>query len=444
MANGTPGGPEDERRQPPAPPAGNPGHPGDGRRIRAAPLIDPPTIPAGRRQPPPAGTEGSPPPDPWSTKPEGGPPPGGRLSSATGALKGLAASVGRRVGGEEGGARQGAGEKGTATRGGGGAGAGRRGAGGVAADGLGAGRAVEEFDGGPEGAPRRYRLLPRTLLGITAMILALAVGAAFSGVVLYSYYQYRLDQTNSRVNALINGYTQQFKNAEGQLNAQTNQAKAQIQAQLAPLRQLEAQASTLTSLVKKLGPSVFFVHTLDSAGQPAVGSAFVVASDANQSLLVTSYTTIRAATASPAPAVYVQQGSTSTQVTVRTWDPTYDLALIVLPRGGLPVVTPAPPSPAPAIGERVFAISGLGSAGGSISQGAITEVSANGIEHNTAISAAFQGGPLVDSSGQVLGVTSRSYAPLGFSSDGVWFSPYINAACQKVLNCPGGTISSSS
>lgn len=285
----------------------------------------------------------------------------------------------------------------------------------------------------------RHRLLPRSLLGITAFILALSLGAAFSGVVLYSYYQYRLDQTNSKVNALINGYRQQFKNAEGQLNAQANQARSAIQSELAPLRQLEAQAATLGSLVKKVGPSVYFVHTLDSSGQPSVGSAFVVASTAKQSLLLTSYTTVKAATTRPGPQVYVQQGTTSTPVTVRSWDPTYDLALIVMQSGHLPVIAPAPA--APTLGERVFAMSGLGS-DGSISQGAVTEVSANGIEHNTPISAAFQGGPLVDSSGHVLGVTSRSYAPLGFSSDGVWFAPYVNAACQKVLNCPGGTISS--
>jgi len=272
------------------------------------------------------------------------------------------------------------------------------------------------------------------------MILALAVGAAFSGVILYSYYQYRLDQTDNQVNRLISGYSQAFRNAEAQLGAQTNAAKAQIQAQLAPLRQLQAQASTLTALVKKLGPSVFFVHTLDRAGQPSVGSAFVVSSSAGRSLLLTSYATVEAATTSPGPPVYVQQGAISTPVTVRSWDPTYDLALIVLARGHLPALSPAPSNPAPALGERVFALSGLGAGGGSISQGAITEVSANGIEFNTPISAAFQGGPLVDSTGRVLGVASRSYAPLGFASDGVWFAPYVSAACQRVLSCPGGSL----
>lgn len=195
--------------------------------------------------------------------------------------------------------------------------------------------------------------------------------------------------------------------------------------------------------MKKAGPSLFFVHTLDASGEPSVGSAFVVASDSTESLLLTSYTSIVAATRNPAPAVYVQQGTTSTLVTVRTWDPTYDLALLVLPGGGLPTLSAAPSDPAPVIGERVFAMSGLGDSGGSISQGAVTEVSANGIEHNTPISVAYQGGPLLNAAGQVVGVTSRAYAPLGFASDGVWFAPFVDAACQKVLDCPGGSVSSS-
>ena len=85
------------------------------------------------------------------------------------------------------------------------------------------------------------------------MILALAVGAAFSGVVLYSYYQYRLNQTNARVNTLISGYAKEFQNAEGQVAAAGNQAKAQIQSQLAPLQQLEAQGNTLAALGEEGG-----------------------------------------------------------------------------------------------------------------------------------------------------------------------------------------------
>ncbi|MDQ2754895.1 MAG: serine protease [Actinomycetota bacterium] len=290
----------------------------------------------------------------------------------------------------------------------------------------------------------RHRILPRTLLGISSLILALAVGAAFSGVVLYSYYQYRLDQTNARVNTLINGYKQQFDNAKGDLKASAAAAQQQIQAQLGPLRQLEAEPAALSNLVKQLAPSLFFVRTLDQSGQPSVGSAFVISSNANQSLLLTSYTTVAAATHSPAPDVFVRQGTTETKVTVRSWDPQYDLALIVLPKGGLPAIAAAPSSPPLQIGTRLYALSGLGSAGAAITQGAVSDVSTSGVAHDAPIGTAFQGGPLVNAAGQVIGVSSRSYAPLGFSTDTVWYSPYVQAACTKVLSCPNGSLSASS
>jgi S1-C subfamily serine protease len=290
----------------------------------------------------------------------------------------------------------------------------------------------------------RSRILPRSLLGIASLILAFAIGAGFSGVVLFSYYQYKLNQTNDRVNTLISGYKTQFANAEGNLSATAAAAKLNIQTELKALQQLQAGPATLAALVKQLAPSVFFVHTLDASGQPSVGTAFVVSSNSSQSLLLTSYTTVEAATSTPGPTVYVQQGNNSTQVTVHSWDAEYDLALLVLPTGDLPALTAASPTPAPQPGDRIYAVSGLGTAGASITQGSIVDVSTSGVAVDAAIAPAFQGGPLIDQNGQVLAVASRTYAPLGFTTEDVWYAPYVEAACNKVLTCPGGTLVGSS
>lgn len=304
------------------------------------------------------------------------------------------------------------------------------------------GRSARTAEEDPLSAPIRLRLhhrvLPRTVLGTTALILSFAVGAGLSGVVLYSYYQYRLDQTNQRVNALVNGYQTKFSNAERDLGATLQQAESQIQSRLGPIENLQGDPAALAALIKKLAPSLYFVHTLDANGSASVGSAFVITSNATQSLLLTSYTTVAAATHSPAPPVYIRQGSTDTQVTVRTWDVANDLALIVLPTGNLPALKPAPASPAPKIGEKVYAVSGLGSAGASISEGAISDVSSSGLADTAAIGPQYQGGPIVNSSGQVLAVASRTFSPLGFAPDTVYYAPYLQAACSKVLTCPGG------
>ena len=288
----------------------------------------------------------------------------------------------------------------------------------------------------------RYRVLPRSVVGISMLILAFAIGAGFSGVVLYSYYQYRQSQADTKVNSLISGYKAQFTKAESDLNSAVAAAKANIDTQLQAAQSLQAGPAQLAALVKKMAPSVFFVRTLDPAGQPSVGTAFVISSTNGQTLLLTSYNTVSAATHSPGPPVSISQGANGPQtaVTVRTWDPQYDLALLVLDKAGLAPVTPAPNSPAPQPGDRLFAVSGLGSAGASLDQGAVIDVSTSGIEVDTPIGTTFEGGPIVNQDGQVVAVGSRNYAPLGFTSQGTYFVPYIEAACAKVLSCPGGTL----
>lgn len=283
---------------------------------------------------------------------------------------------------------------------------------------------------------RRPALLPRSILGITALVLAFAVGAAFSGAILYSYYEFKKDTTEKRVAGFIEGFGGRFDTALATIEAEANNARAEIQKELEPLRKTRAEGQTLESLVKKVEPSTFFVTTLDEAGQPSVGSAFAVASDTQQTLLVTSYTTIKAATRQPGPPVRVRKGDAEIRSTLWTWDEGKDLALILLAKGSVPPLSFGPDKLRP--GERVFAISALGAAGGAVTQGFVADVSSAGLQHDAAVGQAFQGGPMVNSEGSVLAVASRSYAPLGFTSDQVYFAPFVRAACERVLSCSGG------
>jgi S1-C subfamily serine protease len=91
-------------------------------------------------------------------------------------------------------------------------------------------------------------------------------------------------------------------------------------------------------------------------------------------------------------------------------------------------------------GDRIFAVSGLGGSNASVSLGFVSDVSATAIQHDAAIGQAFQGGPLVNDEGELLAVSSRTYAPLGFGSDGVWFAAPIRTACDKVLRCPNDAV----
>ena len=66
-------------------------------------------------------------------------------------------------------------------------------------------------------------------------------------------------------------------------------------------------------------------------------------------------------------------------------------------------------------------------------------MSADGIQHDATTGVQFQGGPLLDSAGHVVGILPRTYSPLGFPVSDVWFAVPPDAACSKVLVCPNGT-----
>lgn len=290
------------------------------------------------------------------------------------------------------------------------------------------------------GSPLPARLLPRSVLSLVVLILAIALGAAFSGTVLFAYYSYQLNKTNQRLDSYINGFDNRFKTATSTLNADTANGKAEIEKALAPLLKVNSSGSQLSAALAKAAPSVYFVHTLDDNGAPSVGSAFVVASDSSQSLLITSYTTVAAATHLPAPAIYIRKNNQDVRAQLYNWDPANDLALLIVNEPNLPKLSFAPAAPGLRVGDTVYAVSGLGSAGGSITGGSVADASSNVIQDDAPLGPPGQGGPVLNTTDEVVGVASLAYAPLGFASQGVYFTVPIANACTHILRCPGGNI----
>lgn len=282
------------------------------------------------------------------------------------------------------------------------------------------------------------RLLPTSLLGLASLVFFMGLASAFTGAVLYAYYESKLEQQEQDLEAFIGGFTGAVDGARAQVQADGDAVLQQIEDQLDELQQFAAGGATLQALVDGARPSVWFVSTLDEVGAPSVGSAFVVFSDADQSYLLTSYEVVRAATAQPAPDVLLRQGDQEQVATVFTWDEARDLALLALPVGNLPALSFVGDPNGVQTGDRVFAVSGLGAAGASVAQGVVADAAADAVQHDTPIGAAFRGGPLLASDGTVVGVSSRRYAPLGFDPLAVFFAPPIRLACETVITCPDG------
>jgi S1-C subfamily serine protease len=284
----------------------------------------------------------------------------------------------------------------------------------------------------------RDRIIPRTALGLSTLFLFAAIGAAFSGAVLFAYYQWRLDQNEATLTSLVENFDDEVAGAKEEITADRDDATEQIRQELEPLQKLVASGETLEQLLEVVSPSMWFVVSRDEAGAPSVGSAFVVASDSEQSFLLTSYNTVRAVTRQPAPALTVRKGGEEVSATLWTWDESRDLALLVIGRGNQPRLEWTDDPNIVGIGDRVFVVSGLGSAGAAVVQGSVADVSSAGLQHDAAVGSAFQGGPVVTSQGEVIGVASRTYSPLGFRPEEVFFAVPIRDSCDRVLRCPSG------
>jgi S1-C subfamily serine protease len=269
----------------------------------------------------------------------------------------------------------------------------------------------------------------------------MGLAAALTGAVLYAYYESRLEKTEQAIDDFVDSYTDEFDAARAELQAERDAALAQIDDTLDELDQFAAGGETLAALLERAAPSVFFVSTLDEVGAPSVGSAFVVFADGEQSYPLTDLAVVRAATAQPGPAITLRKGDQELDAELFTWDDATGLALLRVTQPGLPALPFVEDASSVQPGDRAFVVSGLGAAGASVSQGTVADAAANAIQHDAGVGAAHRGGPLLDADGRVIGVASRTYAPLGFDPLAVFFAPPIGLACETVITCPGGEVS---
>jgi S1-C subfamily serine protease len=226
--------------------------------------------------------------------------------------------------------------------------------------------------------------------------------------------------------------------AMAEIEAERNASLTQIAEASAPLEDFLAEARTVR-LAEVFADTVWFVATLDGEGRASVGSAFAVATDPGQTLLVTSYATVEASTVQPGPEIVLRNGAEEVPAELVSTDAPRDLALVRIPRGDLPVLEWATEEQqARALGSRVFAVSGFGGLDAFLTPGLVVDQSAVGFLHTAPVGSVLQGGPLVLADGRVIGVTSTEYRPLEVDPGEVHFSVSVNTICEVLLDCGGG------
>ena len=274
-------------------------------------------------------------------------------------------------------------------------------------------------------------LLPRTMAKLAAWLLLIAVGAAMSGVAFFAYYQYRLARLEQKIDVFSEQQRKDFERRSREFSDLVTESKAEIER---ASRSGGSQTSEVSSLLKKVGPSIALIIGSDANGAPTSGTGFIVTSDADQSWIITNFHLVAGA-APTKGTVRVRLGDSERDGTIWSWDEGRDLALVILHVGSLPALEWA--SSETAVGSVVWTV---GSAPGKLraeaSKGHLLDTSAEGLLADASVPASASGGPLLTAEGKVIGVLTDRYAPEGYAPGPGWAVP-IRISCQRVLKCPG-------
>ena len=281
----------------------------------------------------------------------------------------------------------------------------------------------------------RHRILPRTVIGISTMLLMLGVGSAFSGAAFYAYYDNRLADNEQAVSRFVEGFDQQFTDATGAIDQLRVDSITEIRDELKPLGDYVADADGVINLPETAGPSVWLLETRDEQGEIATGSAFAVVEHNGGTALVTSYALVVAATTDPSPGIDLMKGNERLPAQLWSWDPERDIALVVVNRQIPTLEFASDAGQLDSLGSRVFALSGVGGNGATASPGVLLDHSLVGLQHTAPIGTLFRGGPLLNGDGKVLGVASDHYRPFGIDPGDVRQAPDVRAICVVVLAC---------
>lgn len=205
---------------------------------------------------------------------------------------------------------------------------------------------------------------------------------------------------------------------------------------------------SIAGIAKAVLPVVVSIDVTSDSGQ-GTGSGFVISSNGKESYILTNNHVATGAGDGAKITVYFQD-QTSESATIVGTDSSYDLAVLKIERGNLPVAQLGN-SDDVVVGDTTIAIGSPLGLSGTVTSGIVSALNRpvtaggegessfiNAIQTDAAINPGNSGGPLVNASGQVIGVNS-AIATTGSSisgqsgSIGLGFAIPINQA-RRVAN----------
>lgn len=265
-------------------------------------------------------------------------------------------------------------------------------------------------------------------LWIVPLFLIVALlGATLAGSVAALYYGQqvrRLESTTASARAEV-------EQARQEITATASEAQQTIDAQMRRAREELAQEAPVES---PRDAGVFAVSADHAAGEVRVGSAFVIASEENQTHLVTTYDLVESGEqAVEAVRVFLEDGPVP--AVVHNYDRERDVATLRLGAGPLPVPDWRPGDDPIQAGDPVYLVGLAGPGASSVLEGRIAGVSNEALVPTTPVNSFLAGAPLVDASGRVVAMASVSYAPYGPVDGDPLYAVPLRGFCARAVDC---------
>ena len=163
---------------------------------------------------------------------------------------------------------------------------------------------------------------------------------------------------------------------------------------------------------------------------PWQGSAFVIESTADRSLLVTNYHVVRTLWTAHVRRVVIRDGHTSFNGSIETVRPDADLAIIEVPRALSPL---EPRDGSAEVGEPVVVVGSPYGYGGTVSTGVVSAVRGPVLQFSAPVSPGSSGGPVLDADGEVIGVAAAKVEARG--AEALSFAIPIGRVCRLTPAC---------
>lgn len=258
---------------------------------------------------------------------------------------------------------------------------------------------------------------------ITALLSATVIGGL--AVLYYGQQVRRLDSTTA-------GARQDLKNEAGRVNAETRRARADIRRQVREARESLSQQPPVRQPHRA---GIYAISATQPDGEVRVGSAFAVFSNDTETFLVTSYATVELDRGGSVEGAEVFLGGGSQPARVHSVDAERDLALLVVEAGPVPVSRWRPADRAIRLSDTVFVVGVAGTDTPAVVQAQVAGISATVIIHDGPTNQFMAGGPILDTQGHVIGVSSMDYEPFGSVEGDLRYGVPIREVCVLILDC---------